>query len=89
MITMLIAAALLAQVEGRVVNSLNGEPVPKATVILRAHDEEHGQSYADETGADGRFSIDDVAPGDYAVLAERDGFVEAGASGAPAARHHG
>jgi uncharacterized protein (DUF2141 family) len=81
--TMLIAVALLAQVEGRVVNSLNSEPVPKTTVILRAQDEERGQSYADETGADGRFSINEVAPGEYAVLAERDGFVETGASGAP------
>ena len=97
MISALIAIALLAQqvsapvavkarVEGRVINSLNGEAVRKATVILRAHDEEHGQSYADETDGDGHFSIDDVEPGEYAVLAERPGFALQ-TTAQPAPRH--
>jgi len=96
MISALIAVALLAQqvaapaafkarVEGRVINSLNGEAVRKATVVLRAHDAEHGQSYADETDGDGHFSIDDVEPGEYAIFGERPGFSlqSTGATGAP------
>jgi hypothetical protein len=96
MIWNLIAIALLAQhvsaplapkahVEGRVINSLNGEAVRKATVVLRAHDAEHGQSYADETDGSGHFSIDDVEPGEYAVFGERPGFSlqSTGATGAP------
>jgi uncharacterized GH25 family protein len=96
MIWTLVAAALLAQqvsttravkapVEGRVINSLNGEAVRKATVILRAHDQDHGPSYADETDANGHFSIDDVESGEYAVFAERPGFMmqSTGATGAP------
>jgi hypothetical protein len=94
-----MVAALLAQqapapvavttgVEGRVINSTSGAGVPKATVILRAHDAEHGQSYADETDGNGNFSIGDVEPGEYAVIAERTGFVvqSSGATGAPPPR---
>jgi hypothetical protein len=96
MISTLIVATLLAQqvsapivvkarVEGSVINSLNGEAVGKATVILRALDQDHGQSYADETDGSGHFSIDDVEPGEYAAIAERAGFSlqPTGATGAP------
>jgi hypothetical protein len=96
MIAILFTVALLAQtvatpvsvttrIEGRVINSLNGEAVPKTTVILRAHDQEHGVSYADETDGNGHFSIGDVEPGEYAILAERPGFgpQSTGATGAP------
>jgi hypothetical protein len=96
LIAMLIAATLLAQqvpapvrattrVEGKAINSLNGEAVGKATVILRARDQGHGLSYADETDASGHFSIDDVEPGEYAVVADRRGFSQqsTGATGAP------
>jgi hypothetical protein len=72
-------------VEGSVINSLNGEGVGKATVILRAHDQDHGLSYADETDGNGHFSISDVEPGEYAAVAERAGFSfqSMGATGAP------
>ena len=96
MISILIAAAFLAQqvaatapagtrVSGRAINSLNAEPVPKVTVILRAQDVEHGFSYADETDGDGHFSIDDVEPGEYGIVVERAGFAIrwTGAAGAP------
>jgi len=96
MISTLIAVALLAQqvstpvavktrVEGRVINSLNGEAVRKATVVLRARDEERGLSYADETDGNGHFSIGDVEPGEYAIFGERPGFSlqSTGATGAP------
>jgi hypothetical protein len=96
MISMLIAATLLGQqvsapvrvttqVEGNVINSLNGEAVGRVTVVLRAHDQDRRFSYADETDGNGHFSIEDVEPGEYTVLAERRGFSQSstGATGAP------
>jgi uncharacterized GH25 family protein len=93
---LILAAAFLAQqvatpvavttrVEGRVINSLNGAGVPKATVILRARDQAHAQSYADETDGNGNFSLDNLDPGQYSVIAERPGFMaeSTGATGAP------
>jgi Carboxypeptidase regulatory-like domain len=77
--------AATTRVEGRVINSSNNAPVPKATVILRAHDPEHGQSYADESDGNGNFSFDDVEPGEYAVVVDRRLFMAepTGATGAP------
>jgi hypothetical protein len=97
LISMLITSALLAQtvarplatnsthIAGRVVSSINGDPVGKAVVILRAHDPLHSLSYADETDAEGHFRIGDVAPGEYAIVVDRAGFIldSTGAAGAP------
>ena len=85
MIAILVAAVLLAQVEGKVINSSNGEPLRKATVILHSRDEDHGTNYADETDGDGHFSIDDVEPGEYGITAEHSGFFmrSSGSAGAP------
>jgi hypothetical protein len=79
------SASALARVTGRVVNSLSGDAVADAVVILRAHDQEHNLSYADSTDAKGRFSIGDVAPGEYGIDVERTGFMleRTGAAGAP------
>ena len=46
-----------ARVAGRVADSLTGDGVARAAVILRAHDPEHTWSYGDVTDAQGRFSI--------------------------------
>jgi hypothetical protein len=75
-----------ASVTGHVVNSLNGDAVAKAVVILRARDPERGLSYADDADAQGHFSISDVEAGEYAIAVERAGFIleSAGAAGAPA-----
>jgi len=75
-----------ASVTGRVVNSLNGDPIAKAVVILRARDPAHSLSYADETDAQGGFSIPDVAPGEYSIAIERAGFTleSTSAAGPPA-----
>jgi hypothetical protein len=80
------AASASAIVTGHVVNSLNGDAVAKAVVILRARDPERGLSYADEADAHGHFSISDVEPGEYAIAVERAGFIleSTGAGGAPA-----
>jgi len=95
-ISILISAGLLfaqpaarpprSRVEGTVVNAASGEGVRNAIVILRSQDEAAGISYADETDGNGHFAIDDVQPGEYSILAERQGFVflPPGARGAPA-----
>ena len=80
------AAALYGQqIAGKVVNSVNGEPIRRAMVIARAQDTEHGPSYAAETDSHGQFSIGDMEPGSYLVSAERQGFhfQARGATGAP------
>jgi Carboxypeptidase regulatory-like domain len=96
MIPILVLAEFLAQavsapppvitrVEGSVINSLNGEPVRKATVVLHSRDADHGLSYADETDSNGHFSIPDLEPGEYAITAEHADFFlrSSGATGAP------
>src|SRR5258708_3650586 len=89
---MLAIAAAMAQqppprtvLAGAVMNSATGDPVRKALVILRAHDEAKGMSYTTESDGNGRFQIGDVDPGTYSISAERQGFMpEAdGAPGAP------
>jgi hypothetical protein len=75
-----------ARVAGRIVDSLSGDGVARAAVVLRAHDLEHAWSYGDETDAQGRFSISAIEPGEYTIAVERAGFTleSAGAAGAPA-----
>jgi hypothetical protein len=80
MISILVAALLAQQVPtpevaGRVLNSLTGDGVGKAVVILRAHDPERAPSYADQTDAQGYFSIPEIEPGEYAIAVERAGFI--------------
>jgi hypothetical protein len=71
-------------VEGLAVNGATGEPLSKVRVLLRAQNNRQ-DSYLEQSGSDGRFSIDGVAPGVYRVTAERPGFQfdAGGASGAP------
>jgi len=83
---LLITIALHGQqIAGKVVNSVNGEPVRRAVVIARAQDAERGQSYAAETDANGQFAIGDMEPGSYLVSASNQGFHfrARGATGAP------
>jgi len=87
---LLAAAVLMAQeppprpsVAGLVI-STTGDPIRKATVLLKAQDEA-AISYTAASDGNGRFLIEDVQPGTYAVSADRQGFMlEAeGAPGAP------
>jgi hypothetical protein len=52
---------------GAVTNSVTGEPVKKATVRL-------GDKYTAMTDAVGHFHFDNVTPGNYVLLADKDGF---------------
>jgi hypothetical protein len=61
-------AAKPGSVEGVVTNSVTGEPVKKANVLL-------GTNYTAITDAAGHFHFDNVTPAiDYSLLAEKDGF---------------
>lgn len=60
------------QVEGIVTNSVTGDPVRKATVVLQGG---NSQREAD-TDAAGHFHFDNVTPGTYQAAANRDGFMQ-------------
>ena len=80
-----VAGLHAQQIAGKVVNSLNGEPVRRAVVIARAQDADHALSYATETDSHGQFAIGDMEPGTYLVSADHQGFhfQARGATGAP------
>ena len=64
-----------ASVEGRVINSLTGAPVPRANVMLRGvGDEQPATSYGTTSGADGSFSITGIRADTYWAEAKRAGF---------------
>jgi len=78
-----LAAALFASaqtggtVQGRVISSLQGEPVANALVTLRELQTSGGappQTYICQTGPDGRFSIAGMAPGIYDPRPSKQGF---------------
>jgi iron complex outermembrane recepter protein len=58
----------LASIHGRVVDAESGEPIPAAIVRLA---ELHR---AEPTHADGRFTIRDLAGGDYTLIVQRIGY---------------
>jgi Carboxypeptidase regulatory-like domain len=65
-------------VSGGVVSSVDDAPVAGALVTLRGMEAPPGarlQTYIVETGADGRFSIADVAPGVYDARASKVAYV--------------
>jgi hypothetical protein len=74
----MLAAILRAQaptakpgsIEGTVTNSVTSDPVKKAAVTL-------GDKYTAMTDAAGHFHFDDVPPGEYFLLPEKDGFMAA------------
>jgi protocatechuate 3,4-dioxygenase beta subunit len=73
-------------IEGQVVNAVTGEPVRKASLVLRPAETNRvgpAQSYAAVTDAAGRFAMKKLNPGGYRLWAARNGFVgiEYGARG--------
>jgi protocatechuate 3,4-dioxygenase beta subunit len=63
--------ASLARVEGRVVNSVTGEPLRKADLMLHGS---AGSGYSAASDASGHFIIEKVAPGDYNLTAEHQNY---------------
>jgi hypothetical protein len=67
------AAAHAQSVEGRVVNTISGDPVGKAHVMLRGA----GKRFGAMADASGKFSVNPIAQGEYTISAELTGFVAA------------
>jgi protocatechuate 3,4-dioxygenase beta subunit len=69
-------------IEGQVMNSLTGEPVRKAHVTLNGMGSPNSRgvagplTYGAVTDAGGRFTIQDIEPGSYFMVAERNGFTD-------------
>jgi protocatechuate 3,4-dioxygenase beta subunit len=61
-------------IEGQAVNAITGEPVRKAHISLEKGDRQNRADYSATTDAGGRFTIQDIDPGDYSLSAERNGF---------------
>src|SRR4051794_13916606 len=61
-------------VHGRVA-AYSGEPLRKTRISLWSTNLEDSIAYVTLTGADGRYRIDDVAPGQYQLEAHRLGYV--------------
>lgn len=64
------------QIAGVVVNSLNGQAVPAASVAIAPVEQgkDRGISKSVVTGADGRFSFAGLSGGKYSLMAEARGF---------------
>ena len=90
LLTALLASLVLAQqpaadaeqkkirLEGRVTNT-SGEPLRKATVRLQSNagtpNAPGNTSYSEPVDDEGNFTIEDVRPGSYQLLAERNGYI--------------
>jgi hypothetical protein len=68
-----------AIVEGIVLNAATGEPVANILVLMRSPNS--GRMQTATSASDGRFRIDDVAPGQNILTASGKGFVKTSRSG--------
>src|SRR5688572_26965525 len=68
-----------AIVEGVVLNATTGEPVPNILVLARSPNT--GRMRTATSGSDGRFRLDDVAPGQNILNASGRGFIKTNRSG--------
>jgi len=66
-----LAWAQTANIQGTAVDSVTGQPVPRAHVSLNGE-----KRYDALSTADGKFSMGSIAPGEYTPSAERVGYVE-------------
>jgi hypothetical protein len=67
----------LAAIEGHAVNAASGEPIHKAVVRLSLRGANRVAAIIGSTDAGGKFHFKGVAPGEYDLSAERNGFLSA------------
>jgi hypothetical protein len=65
-----------AGVEGEVRNALDGGPVERVHVSLRATDNGGAGPYGASTGVGGKFTIFNISPGNYIIAMDRTGFLD-------------
>ena len=70
----------LCAVEGQVVNSVTGEPIRRASILLMRTDPVPGQtgpptSYSTQSNSAGQFAMKDIEPGKYRLTVNRNGYV--------------
>ena len=70
-----------SSLSGTVVKEPGSEPLKKVLVQIVAENQKEGGNYTATTDADGRFHVDNVAPGRYRIFFERTGFVEVNGRG--------
>lgn len=68
----------LAAIEGLAVNAASGEPIHNAVVRLSVRGSNRVMGIIGSTDADGKFHFKSVAPGEYDLSAEKNGFLNAG-----------
>jgi protocatechuate 3,4-dioxygenase beta subunit len=66
-------------IRGKVLQEPDGQPIRKATVQLIGQKGPTGAQHTAVSDAEGQFVIEDVQPGQYHVVVEHPGFVQAGA----------
>src|SRR5438094_795879 len=68
-----------ARLEGRVFNSVTGEPLRKTRLTLRVNVAQRNQpaaTYTVTSDAEGKYTFANVDPGDYQLTAIHDGFAD-------------
>lgn len=65
-----------AQLEGIIVKEPGSEPLKKVLLELITEDQKNGGNYTATTDTDGRFQIENIQPGRYHLLIERNGFLQ-------------
>jgi Carboxypeptidase regulatory-like domain len=65
-----------AVIEGHVVNAASGDPIRKAVVRLSEHHADRVKGIVGTTDAEGTFHFKHVAPGEYSLSADKNGFLE-------------
>jgi hypothetical protein len=81
-----VAGAQNGSVEGQVTNTVTGEPVRKAQVMLRRAEPRPQAPLIATTDAGGRYILVNVEAGRYMLTADRNGFVRADSGGRGTAR---
>jgi len=84
LLTLLAVSALIqgpadpprpATISGIVLRSATDTPIAGVAVEARRPGDDDGPGYAISTGADGRFTIKDIPPGEYVLAATHPGYV--------------
>jgi hypothetical protein len=65
-----------SSISGIVIQQPGEQPLKKVTVEVVSEERQQSNNYTGTTDAEGRFHIDNVAPGRYMVFLERTGFAE-------------